>query len=213
MSRLVTALVGVLVLVSVLGGCGVPVQDGPVPIDTDPSSSRAPAPPSGALDVTVFLVREERLFPVARSTEDTTVVTTLELLMRGPDPVELAAGVSTALPPRLVGGDPVGFERRRIGQGGSGARVAVIEVTDDFTTISGDDQLLATAQVVWTVTGLDVADRVRITSDGESIELPTDDGLTASPVGRDDYRSVEPERPEIDEEPSDEAGEELSPAA
>jgi hypothetical protein len=31
---------------------------------------------------------------------------------------------------------------------------------------------------------------VRITADGSPVEVPTDDGLTAEPVGREDYASV-----------------------
>jgi hypothetical protein len=68
--------------------------------------------------------------------------------------------------------------------------VVTIGVAREFTEVAGGNQLLASAQVVFTVTGFPGVEAVRITADGSPVQVPTDDGLTAEPVGRDDYRSV-----------------------
>ena len=62
----------------------------------------------------------------------------------------------------------------------------------DFTSIAGDAQLLATAQLVWTITDSAPDVSVRITVDGRPIEVPTDAGLSRLPVRRSDYASVAP---------------------
>jgi spore germination protein GerM len=70
--------------------------------------------------------------------------------------------------------------------------VATVSVTPGFPGLSGGNQLLAVAQVVWTLTELPTVTAVRFSVDGTPVEIPTDDGLTDRPVDRDDYRSVKP---------------------
>lgn len=162
-------------------GCGVPLQDEPAPLEVSPAPSPASPTPSGSSAVTVYLVREERLVEEVRTAEDTSERSALALLAEGPTAAEKVVGTTTALAP----GDYVI-------QDGSG-HATVIDVPVQFTQIEGDLQLLAAAQLVWTVTDRRPGAVVRVTFEGEAIELPTDRGLTSGPVRRSDYVSVAPE--------------------
>ena len=74
--------------------------------------------------------------------------------------------------------------------GGSGPRPRIVVGDLEIAPAAGGNQLLATAQVVFTVTEVPGVEAVRITADGSPVEVPTDDGLTAEPVSREDYASV-----------------------
>lgn len=164
-----------------LSGCGVAPQAEPVPFEAAaPTRTQAPAASEGSRAVTVYFIREDRLEPATRAASDTSARSTLELLGAGPAPEEARAGVRTAIAPasiRSAAEEP---------------DIVVIDVNRDFVETSGTDQLLAVAQVVWTVTERDETRRVRLTSDGTPVEVPTDDGLSADTVDRADYDSVAP---------------------
>jgi hypothetical protein len=176
-----------LLAAAVLGaGCSVRPQDRPEPVTTA-------APPSVEVDagnrpegprLTVFFVRGAHLAPVTRTTDAATTVSALDLLVEGPTRAEVGTGIRTALAPEVVGVDQEFPD--------SGATVSV---TRGFTGLTGGNQLLAVAQVVWTLTDLPTVAAVRFTVDGAPVEVPTDDGLTDLPVDRDDYRSVAPPQP------------------
>jgi spore germination protein GerM len=68
--------------------------------------------------------------------------------------------------------------------------VVTVAVSREFTEVAGGNQLLATAQVVFTVTEVPGVAAVRVTADGSPVEVPTDAGLTDEPVRREDYASV-----------------------
>ncbi|TFV57712.1 hypothetical protein E4P41_14080 [Geodermatophilus sp. DF01-2] len=178
-----------LALAAVLGvtSCGLGVQPGPEPVDI-PRPSTAESGPPGALDgprVTVWFVRGSRLEPVERPTDRPGIDAALDALVVGPTRAEVVDGLRTALSPQSLMPD----------RPASGHPVVTVEVAREFTEVAGGNQLLATAQVVFTVTGFPGVETVRITADGSPVEVPTDDGLTAEPVGRDDYASVAaPER-------------------
>lgn len=128
----------------------------------------------------VYLVRKERLVEEVRRADDPSERSALALLADGPTAPEKAIGTTTALAPgEYVVADDVD-------------PVTVIEVPVQFTQIEGDQQLLAAAQLVWTVTDRRPRSAVRMTFDGEAIEIPTDRGLTRGPVRRSDYLSVAP---------------------
>lgn len=165
-----------------LSGCGVSPQAEPVPFDAAaPTRTQAPEAPEGSRTVTVYFIREDRLQPAARAASDTSVRGTLELLGAGPAPEETRTGVRTAIAPASIRSAT------------EDADLVVIDVNRDFVETAGTDQLLAVAQIVWTVTEPDEARRVRLTNDGTPVEVPTDDGLSADTVDRDDYDSVAPE--------------------
>ncbi len=167
-------------------GCGVRPMDQPEPVTT-----AAPAPTREGSDsrpagprLTVFFVRGADLAPVERRTRATTTAAALDQLVEGPTRAEVGTGIRTALAPEVVGVDEV------LPDG-----LATVSVTRGFTGITGGNQLLAVAQIVWTLTDLPTVTTVRFVVDGTPVEVPTDGGLTDRAVGRDDYRSVAPAQP------------------
>ncbi|MGY1608436.1 GerMN domain-containing protein [Geodermatophilus sp. SYSU D00700] len=150
----------------------------------------APAPQAGdgsdaaGPRLIVYFVRGAELTPVERRTDAATTASALDELVEGPSRAEVGSGIRTALAPEVVGVEDVGPE-------GS----ATVAVTRGFAGITGGNQLLAVAQVVWTLTDLPTVTGVRFVVDGVPVEVPTDAGLSDRPVDRDDYRSVAPAEP------------------
>lgn len=185
-----TLVAALLVLVS---GCGVP---------TDEGAQTAPAGevPFGLLDeerqpavgddlasrvtVGVYLHFDDGglLIRVERRVADTDLGTLVEELEREPDTMEAAVGLRSALTDidAVVSTDREGD-------------LATIDLAPDFGEISGSDQLVALAQIVFTVTDRPGIDRVNFTLDGAAVEIPTGSGsLTSGTVTRDDYQDLEP---------------------
>lgn len=182
--------VGCVVAVMLLG-CGIPVEDRarPVPADMVPSSLPAPGPaassPSGdggAASADVFLVRDSRLVRVGRPPWDPpSVEGAIAALLQGPTADERADGIRTALtrPVRLAGTVAAG--------------VPLIDVTDSFAGVEGEEQILALAQLVFTLTALPGVDGVSFALDGRPVEVPTGDGaLERGPIRRQDFDAVAP---------------------
>ncbi|WP_164704593.1 GerMN domain-containing protein [Blastococcus litoris] len=193
-----------LVVASLLAGCGVAAQDVPEPVPTEAPAATRPGTGDqvSGPHLTVFLVRGAALAPVQRRIHAATPATALEQVAEGPTRAEAAGGIRTALPPELVGVEEV------LPTGS-----VTVSVTRGFTGITGGNQLLAVAQVVWTLTDLPAVDRVRFTVEGVPVEVPTDAGLSAGPVDRDDFASVAPQEPPPSETPSSSspAGDRTSP--
>lgn len=184
--RTVAAVLGAA-LCLLLGGCGVPLQESPEDVRAAPSGgASSPFRADGPRSATIFLVDGERLVPVQRETSETSRQALLLLLEEGPTEREVSGGLRSALPAGSVDESTLLRGPRVRG------RSVHVGVTTNFTGTTGDDQLLATAQLVWTVTSPSTLDRVRVTLAGRPIELPTDAGLTARLVGRNDYRTVAP---------------------
>ena len=81
-----------------------------------------------------------------------------------------------------VGSPPV------VGEVRLNAGVAHVDVLPSISTLGGDEQLLAVAQLVCTLTGLPGVGLVAFTLDGSPVAVPRGDGsLTNGPVSRDDY--------------------------
>lgn len=177
----VRVLAPVVVLAVLATGCGVPLQDAPVVLQTTPAPSPTSPTRGGARLVTVYLTEEARLVSQPRSAGDTSGGSALRLLTEGPVESETESGMTTAVAP----GDYAIEDGRGL--------TTVIKVPLQFTQITGDLQLLAAAQLVWTVTGERPRGDVRMTFEGEVIDVPTDRGLTSGPVSRSDYASVAPE--------------------
>jgi hypothetical protein len=177
----VTLLAWALLMAVVPSGCGVPEQDHPEPVQVPTRPEGTPTPPQGGdATVTVYFVRNGRLTPVRRSAPDSTPRTALNLLTLGPKAAEASTGLETAI------------VAQRLTQKSATTRGVTIEASREFTSISGDNQLLAIAQVVWTVTE-NAPDRgVQFVVDGKFIELPTDQGLSLFAVRRGDYASLAP---------------------
>jgi hypothetical protein len=141
-------------------------------------------PTEGWREVTVYFVRGSRLEGVPRHATEYRPQVAVDLLLAGPTRSEVMAGLRTALAPQdLV-----------VISGRDGGGLVTIAVSREFAAIAGGNQLLAVAQVVWTVTQFPQVDRVGFTLDGALAEVPTDSSLTARPVTRADHLSVAPDR-------------------
>jgi spore germination protein GerM len=160
-----------VLVVLLLGACGVsaesephPMADAALPVDRPSSATTAP---SGA--GRVFFIRVDRVVevtsfdPVEVSAEEAIL-----LLLAGPSEVDVAAGIRSAIP------DGTTLVDLSVQNG-----VATIDLSEAFFSVSGQEQTLATAQVVLTVTTVPEITRVRFEVDGEPIDVPRADGTLA----------------------------------
>lgn len=175
---------------ALLAGCGIPIDDQSRPLAGDeiPSSVPGAAPPPAApagdlsLSIEVFLLRDSRLAAVNRQVPaPLTADKAITEIGRGPTPLERSRGLRSALPRsvRLLG--TVAHD------------VPLIDVTESLTGVDGEEQILALAQLVFTLTGLPGVTGVSFARDGRPVEVPTGDGeLKGGPLGRQDFAAVAP---------------------
>ena len=182
--RLVLALTALGV--TVLTGCGVDLESSPQVVSIPPLTAvtSEPSADSTGVGVSLWFLQDGRLVPVERAATAADPATALALLAEGPAPEEVAAGLSTALPPQ-----PLDVVEPDVDDA---TTVLTVAVTPALTGVAGEQQLRAVAQVVWTATAFDGVGAVRFTRDGDPLEVPTDEGLTDAPVDREDYASVAP---------------------
>lgn len=172
-------------LAGALGGCGVTAQSGvsladdeEVPFGLlDPTETSSPVQGTGAA-VAVFLVREDgHLVGVARLAPTGALSSRLKVLAEGPTPAEASGGLRSAVP-----GPDVVASVELVGG------VATVDLSREFAELTGADQLLAIAQMVFTLTDRNDVERVGFTLDGEPVQVPRGDGsLTSEPVSRGAY--------------------------
>lgn len=189
MSRRWPAVAGLLAAVAM--ACGVPTDSGPrslpaerVPfglLDPSPTPSTTPVSPEGAVTLTVYLVSHERLAAVTRDVPPPVgPQQALGVLLAGVTPQEAANGLRTAIAPAT--------EARPTAVAGGEVRV---DLTRAFLSGGTKEQILAVAQIVYTVTALPGLDSVAFTLSGRSVEVPSADGkLRAGPLRRSDFASV-----------------------
>lgn len=174
------------------GACGVPMDGRPrviprqeVPFDLlRPSQPPRPASaaPGQGVSVQVFFARGDRLAPVPRATATASVQEVVRHLLLGPRGEEAEGGVRSALGPRT-----------RVLSARVEDRVAVIDLSSDFAEVRGEEQVLAVAQVVYSVTGVVGVDGVRLLLEGRAVEVPTGEGtLTERPLARADFARFSP---------------------
>lgn len=178
------ALAVALCLLAVLTACGVDPQPQPerIAVPTAPPGTVPPPADDAGQEVVVYLVRGADLAPVTRATREVTPASAVTLLAAGPTREEVVIrDLRTAVAPQSIAVD--------VGLPGG---ITAVSVTREFAGITGGNQLLAVAQVVWTLTELPGTARVLFLLDGRPLEVPTDDGLSEGPVGRDQLLSVAP---------------------
>lgn len=178
--------VGLALLVAlVLTGCGVPTDAEPRALDAAEApfqvfSSSAPPAPTGDGRVALYFVRDDRVVLQTRAVERSTdVEALLKLLLEGPTPQQVEAGIRSALPTTFS------IESVEVGRNG----VAVVTLGGESTQISTSP--LGFAQVVATLTAPGRAEAVRFRLDGEDLPVPRGDtSLTEEPVDRSDYAEL-----------------------
>jgi Sporulation and spore germination len=187
--------VSVLVLLAVVAGataCGVPSSDSATktnPKDVpfgllDENSGVDPINQFGDRDVVVFLAKNGRLVRAGRKlAPPVTLERLLGKLEQGPTRAEVAAGTRSALP------DDESFRSVNLVGG-----TATVDLTQPFTALSGNDQLLALAQIVFTLTARPGIGQVLFTLGGAAIDIPRANGsLAPDTVSRDDYQPLSPQ--------------------
>ncbi len=189
--RLKSALIA-LALVGVasagLAGCGLGAQNDPQALDpktvpygllgpgTAPSTS---VPHLVSARVTMYLEGgNERLVPVHREVAwPATIAAILGQLAAGPTGRESDRGLVS--PASAVG--PFAVERLRSG-------VVSVDLPVSFENLDGQDQTVAVAQIVFTVTAFSGVRGVRFFVAGQPAQVPNGNGsLTAGPSTRKDY--------------------------
>lgn len=168
-------------------GCGIEPQASPVVVDAAALPAERVAAeeddPVPAPDPTlVYLVNGDRLQAVARSERDT-VADALVALLEGPRDTETAFGLRSAIPAgtTLLGATIQGDEVR-------------VDLSQEFTTIVGEEYLLALAQIVFTAVDAGPADAVTIAIEGQQVPIARADGqLSTGAVTPSDYGPLAPE--------------------
>ncbi|MGZ8764477.1 MAG: GerMN domain-containing protein [Acidimicrobiia bacterium] len=188
---------GIVIVVAIpfvvgLAGCGIPEQGSAKPVDDDGvpyrlldqnSGGIADSGQLGARDAVIYLARDGRLLPTVRSLRPPMTLTRLvRSLGRGPTRPEVDAGIRTALP---VEDTPTNVQVVR--------GTAMVDLPASFTNLSRADQVLALAQIVYTVTSQPGIGQVQFTLDGASTDIPrANRSLTGEPVSREDYFTLAP---------------------
>ena len=133
--------------------------------------------------VTIYLGGPKRLAAVTRAVPaPASVASALQALGQGPTTAEAAQGllspISTAAPLVLS----------RLG-----AASVTVSLSPSFTSLEGQEQIVAVAQLVYTVTSFPGIDDVAVRIGGRAATVPSGNGtLTEAPVSRGDYASLAP---------------------
>jgi spore germination protein GerM len=164
--------------------CGFPTQDSPQPaaLDESPSLvSAAGSEPTSNEDVAVWFVHDDRLVSSTRSVPVPAVATTaIAAITAGVSASEAAAGLRSAIPDR-------GMVTEATVTGGT----ALVTLAPEFLDIPAGDQVLALAQIVYTLTDLRGVGRVRFEIDGEPVVVPLPDGgSTEDSVSRENFDAL-----------------------
>jgi len=176
-------------LLGAAGGCGVPTEDRArsIPEERLPAAlSQPPAGPAttgriGAAAFTVYLIDEERLRPVPRAVDGSVnLAGRLDALRAGPTADEETAGLRSAL------NDEAAIRVSRVT-----GEVATVDLPIGLAELVGSDQVLALAQLVFTLTEDPNVDDVIFTVDGAPVAAPVGDGtLLGRPIGRVDFPTL-----------------------
>ncbi|MFG2109391.1 GerMN domain-containing protein [Micromonospora chersina] len=179
-------LLPVLLAATVLGGCGVPVDDEPRVVQAPPGSFPTPAgtataDPAGRLVEPLCFVRDDGLAAVTRRVDDLPGVDEhLQHLLAGPDGTERERGLATALPGTVA-----------VAGAALTGTVATVDVRQAGEETGRNDEVLAFGQIVCTLTQRPDVDSVAFRRDGQPLEVPRADGnLSSLPLTAGDYRPL-----------------------
>jgi len=171
-----------------LSGCGLGAQSAPEALDPKsapqglfsalPTTSTS-LPGLGVTSVTIYLEgSNERLVAVEASVAwPATMGAALNALAQGPTAAESARGLVS--PASSVGPLTAGLLHRG---------VATVDLPVSFENLGGQDQTVAAAQVVFTLTAFKGVTGVVFLVGGQAAQVPNEDGkLVAGPLTRRDY--------------------------
>lgn len=180
---MIRILVSVVVLCVVLVGCGVPVDEGPVPVDVEyePASRMAERVSESLIAASMYMVRDERLIPVTRDLPGPPDLREIiASLLDGPTDPEGRSQLRTAI--------PAGTRILDVELEGD---VAFVDLSREFATVGGEEEILAIAQIVLTLTAVDEVERVGFLLNGVATNVPLPDGaLSDAPVSGSAYLTL-----------------------
>jgi spore germination protein GerM len=192
MSRRRAGVAAVTVTVALVCACGLPTEkrarripDEAVPFGLLSSAPVAAATPEpGQRLMSIFFVREDRLVRVERRVAaEPDAALALEHLARGPSPTETQAGIGTAA-----------LDVPLLARGGPDAATVSVDLGQQIGEFPSQIQVLAFAQIVYTLADLPAVEAVAFTLDGEPVDVLRGDGsLADAPVTPADYAGLAPE--------------------
>lgn len=170
----------IVVAALLVGGCGIPLQASPEEIDVRVRTPPA-SPAEGSIgpgETAIYLVRDDTLVPVRRE-GGTDPETLIGLLLGGPSADEEQSGMRSAIPPNTL--------LRNVSRTGENVTV---DLSRAFASFGGQEEILAVAQVVLTLTAAGVAG-VSLELESEATPIPLPNGLLViEPVGFADYAEL-----------------------
>jgi spore germination protein GerM len=169
-----------------LAACGVPGQAHADRIAADEVPFGLIATPTTTTTViaaqtqsTIYLLRSGHLVDVQRQVPADPSALVLSLA-QGPDATETARGLRTAI------SDPDVIHSVTVTD-----PLATVDLSSHFSELPRGDQLLAVAQLVYTLSGIPQVRNLSFTLDGRPTAVPRADGsLSDQPVDRDDYQEL-----------------------
>jgi len=134
--------------------------------------------------ITIFFEIGQRLAGVSRTVAaPATVPEALNALERGPTAAESDDGLTSP----LSSSAPLRLDSLQAGMASIDAPIA-------FESLAGQDQIVAAAQLVFTLTGLPGVTGVVLLIEGQPAQVPTAGGsLSEGPLTRADYASLGPQ--------------------
>ena len=148
----------------------------------EPSSTTAPS--IARVNVAVYFLNGERLYPAPRAVTDPPIAgRVLSQLIAGPTDDEAVTGLRSAINP---------LTQASVTR--PSPETLVVDLTPEFAAVPISEQRLALAQIVYTATGLDGVQGVRFTVGGAPAAVPLPDGtVTSEPVTRDAFSALAPD--------------------
>ncbi len=162
-----------------LGACGIPTQPSASPISVGIPQTRpvtrptvSPCTKSGCVSVDVYFVSHTGLLaPVNRYVaRDAKLATVIRSLLFGPTTAEQADGIRTAL----------GANIRLLSTSVTSTGTVTVDFNTQFLTLSGTQEVLGVAQVVYTVNSVMPGAGVTFQIGSLPIEVPVASGVLAT---------------------------------
>jgi hypothetical protein len=187
------------VALTVLGGCGVPVDRGPTALarsavpfallapSKEPTTSTTLVSPV-EVPIKIFLVGTSgSLVAVDRAVPapQESLATVLNALVDGPTQAEAAAGLLSAIPPQTT----------VLGASITTAGLATVDMGGTFGQLVGQAQIEAVAQVVFTATSLSGVNVTGVAFQlaGQAIEVPVASGAQVPEANQSQFASLAPQ--------------------
>jgi germination protein M len=174
-------LVAVVLCLAALGACGVPIDKEPQTIGRStttttvtPTTNASP----GAREVAVYFLQDAHLVVQSYPVTGRPTLAAAIMFALLPPAQGAPAGLRTAVPPdtRLLGAEL-----------SSNGEVATIDLGEGISSINGESQKQAFAQLVFTALAFGDVKQVQFSIDGKAVDAPTD-GANKRRVTASDYK-------------------------